>query len=120
MEWWTDQAACRKEGHPWNDGFIEPITCEMGVARQRACQKICRTCPVFQQCYDWVTESDPDPLPYAYAAGLTSRQRKRLRQGHEIHPIYQHGTLDRYDVYNCRCSPCRAANRRRDAKQKQG
>jgi len=119
-EHWTDNAECRIAGHAFNRDFVEPIHREMRPHEQRKCKPTCDRCPVYEQCFEWTCESEIDPLPYMYAAGMTSKQRKLYRRGVPLDAIHPHGTHLRYITFGCRCVSCKAAKRRHDSgKRKQ-
>lgn len=114
---WMRDAACRIPGHAFNRAFVEPIHREMRPKEQEICKEICDRCTVHTHCFLWACESETDPLPYMYAAGMTSKQRKLYRRGTPLDSIHPHGTHLRYITYGCRCVSCKAAKRRYDRGQ---
>jgi hypothetical protein len=104
---WMERATCRLPGHRYNPDMIEASHREMTEREQHRARLYCVGCPVFDDCYDWVMETTPDPLQYAFAAGMTSRQRQRLR--HEL--------IDDPEICTCRrCRHVRKKKRRHDGK----
>lgn len=95
-----DRAACKLPGHSYNPDMIEAVHREMTEREQHRARLYCVGCPVFDDCYSWVMETTPDPLQYAFAAGMTSRQRQRLR--HELIN----------DPLICTCRRCRRDRKR--------
>lgn len=82
---WRTRAAC-KGADP--NSFFPPVgiededyktpqwaaTYERSYAEARA---ICASCPVIQECGDWV---ERNPQPYGLWAGLTPQDRRRIRR----------------------------------------
>jgi WhiB family redox-sensing transcriptional regulator len=98
---WQDDAACK--------GRTADMFPPRGEnALQELARAICATCPVLEQCRQWVLEN---PQPYGVWAGMAGKEiseaRKRagiIRTG----PVC--GTRTKF-VAGCRCDLCRMANR---------
>ena len=64
---WAVHAACRQADHNWffpgSDGDAD------------AAVRVCRGCPVREECLDWALESR---IRYGIWGGLTERERRRL------------------------------------------
>lgn len=104
---WMEHAACKIPGQRLNYDMVEPLHREMTEREQHRARLYCVGCPVFADCYDWVMDTTPDPLAYAFAAGMTSRQRQRLR-----HELINDPTV-------CTCRRCRHVRKLANGKRKQ-
>jgi len=102
-----DSAACKIPGQRLNLDMVESLHREMTEREQLRARLYCVNCPVYADCYDWVMDTTPDPLAYAFAAGMTSRQRQRLR--HELIN----------DPAVCTCRRCRHVRKLSNGKRKQ-
>ena len=98
---WMDSAGCKIPGTGYNRAMFEPLHREMRQAEQDKANEHCKQCAVFDQCLAWAAESTIDPLPYAFAAGMTSRQRQ----------IYRH-LISGGNATTCVCVSCRNRQRR--------
>lgn len=99
---WQENAACKIAGQRLNYAMFEPLHREMNNSEQRIAKQFCDSCPVFDRCYNWCISTVPDPLPYAFAAGMTSRQRQKHR----------HDLID--DPQICTCRRCQYFRRKRN------
>jgi hypothetical protein len=99
---WQQYANCKIAGQRLNSDMFEPLHREMSVVEQKRAKQYCDNCPVFDRCYRWCLESIPDPLPYAFAAGMTSRQRQKHRHDLIADPMI------------CTCRRCQYFRRKRN------
>jgi WhiB family redox-sensing transcriptional regulator len=100
MAHWTEHAACR--------GLTEvmfPVRGDWrGVERAKA---ICASCPVIDNCLDFVSRN---PERYGVWAGIAGKEITEERKRRQIIPNKaKHGTRSKY-VSGCRCEHCTAAN----------
>ncbi len=93
---WKDRAACK--------GRTDLFFLNRGDTTQmKRAKAICSSCPVINQCREYVTYN---PERYGIWAGMTEKDRRayRLEQGIKL-PNAPHGTPRRYAV-GCRCLDC--------------
>ena len=98
LDTWTDQAACK--------GRTDLFFVNRGdTTRMNKAKAICKTCPVIDNCREYVTYN---PERFGIWAGMTEKDRRayRLEQGIKL-PSAQHGTRRRY-ASGCRCLDCRS------------
>lgn len=82
FEEWRAQAACLNED---TDLFFDP-------KNLRAIRQRCRSCPVFQECFEWCTNPvTVDEVPYGIIAGYTENQRMAIAGGRHV-PDWRSGT----------------------------
>ena len=100
MSHWTEDAACK--------GMTEimfPVRGDVGgVARAKA---ICASCPVIDECLDFVSHN---PEKYGVWAGIAGKEITEERRRRLIIPNKsKHGTRNKY-IAGCRCVHCTEAN----------
>lgn len=100
MSHWTEDAACK--------GMTEvmfPVRGDNdGVKRAKA---VCASCPVIEQCLDFVSRN---PEKYGVWAGIAGKEITEERRRREIIPNKsKHGTRSKY-IAGCRCEHCIEAN----------
>jgi hypothetical protein len=77
--WWTEQAACSGLNMELGCHSKRQAVYERSV-RDRARLMLCVTCPVLEQCTDWVLSEDDDPTPCHITAGMVPVERGRIRK----------------------------------------
>ncbi len=110
LGFWTDRAACK--------GRTDLFFVNRGDTTQmNRAKAICQTCPVIEECREYVTYN---PERFGIWAGMTEKDRRayRLKQGIKL-PSAQHGTRRRYAA-GCRCLDCRTCNARNRAERNKG
>lgn len=100
MSHWTEDAACK--------GMTElmfPVRGDVdGVKRAKA---VCASCPVIEQCLDFVSRN---PERYGIWAGIAGKEVTEERRRREIIPNKaKHGTRSKY-IAGCRCDHCSESN----------
>jgi WhiB family redox-sensing transcriptional regulator len=81
---WSEQAACKgkkdweiaEKAAAWREPHRQP-----NVVRAIA---ICHTCPVLEQCRNWVLAHQLDPCPVHVVAGMTPKERNAHRRSQGI------------------------------------
>ncbi|MDP4501023.1 WhiB family transcriptional regulator [Nonomuraea turcica] len=73
VERWQDRAACR-DADP--EQFF-PVSEAADSLAVQAAKQICRSCPVLENCADWVTAN---PQDHGIWAGTTPRERRDIRR----------------------------------------
>lgn len=69
---WEAYAACRDH----DPELFFPLTETTSSPLVEEAKQVCTSCPVRPDCHDWVTAN---PQEYGIWAGLTSKERRRLR-----------------------------------------
>jgi hypothetical protein len=77
--WWTEQAACKGLNMELAQASRRPEFYEHRPA-DRPRLMICVTCPVLEQCTDWVFSEEDDPTPCHITAGMVPTERGRIRK----------------------------------------
>lgn len=106
--WWVERANCRTKLGPYNHDMVEPLHRDLTAEEQQRAARYCAECTVYEQCRAWACESTIDPLPYFYAAGMTSRQRQQYRHLRSLG-----------DTTICTCIRCRNRQRRPDNEKRE-
>lgn len=94
---WTHHAACK--------GKTKLFFVNRGdTASMRLAKAICETCPVINECREFIIYN---PERFGIWAGMTEKDRRayRLEQGIKL-PNAHHGSRRRYEA-GCRCVNCR-------------
>lgn len=102
MSDWTKNAACR--------GMTDVMFPARGDTEGvRLAKAVCASCPVIEDCRDFITRN---PERYGVWAGIAGKAITEERKKRSIGtPRAKHGTRSKY-VTGCRCEICTAANNR--------
>ena len=97
---WTDDAACKGK-----TDVMFPLRGDVnGVRHAKA---ICASCPVIDDCLEYVTTS---PERYGVWAGIAGKEITEQRKRLQIIPnTLKHGSRSKY-IGGCRCVHCSEAN----------
>ena len=102
MSDWTKNAACR--------GMTEVMFPARGDTEGvRLAKAVCASCPVIEDCRDFITRN---PERYGVWAGIAGKAITQERKNRSMIPDrLKHGTRGKY-LAGCRCDICGAANNR--------
>jgi len=91
---WMKEAKCASSDEDPDDWFrtyamaSDGITVRYSSERTRHAIRVCKGCPVRQQCLMWAYEIDDD---WSVLGGMTPNQRKRLRTRVQREVMYRLG-----------------------------
>jgi hypothetical protein len=94
----------------WEDSLMAGETYRQRDVRIAHCKTLCYSCPVRNDCLMWAL-TEPDPAQWHIAGGLTTKERRKLRN--PLPPMIRHGWEPGYRQHLRRgeepCGPCRDA-----------
>lgn len=77
---WTEHAACKGKTNLFETPPSERPSRTPRTPRVLAARAICRTCPVLNECRQWVLAHQQDPCPHHIVAGMTRTERMTQRR----------------------------------------